>query len=313
MALDVHPQLLRALRAVLETGSFTAASERLGFTQSALSKQIAALESAAGVPLLTRLARGVEPTAAGRALAARADTVLDQLDAAERDLRAASDTPEGRVVLGGFPATAMRLVPRAMARLRATHPAVHVEFVESSTPVQVRRLRAGRLDLAIIAEGSDLPSWSATGMRLEELLAGPLLVAVADGHRLANRGRVDVSELTEEVWVAGRGARGEAQFGVWPTLADAAVAVELREWSARIGFVAAGLGVTTVPTLVAAALPSGVSTVRVDDPGFAGRSLLLARVGELSPAASAVRDTVVAEAHRIAASVPTSAGRGPNS
>ena len=63
MGLDVHPQLLRTLRAVIETGSFTGASERLGFTQSAVSKQVAALESAAGVQLFRRGSRGVEPTA----------------------------------------------------------------------------------------------------------------------------------------------------------------------------------------------------------------------------------------------------------
>lgn len=88
MSLDVHPQLLRTLRAVIETGSFTGASERLGFTQSAVSKQVAALESAAGVQLFRRGSRGVEPTAAGLRLAGRAAAVIDQLDAARRELDA---------------------------------------------------------------------------------------------------------------------------------------------------------------------------------------------------------------------------------
>src|SRR5690349_21406031 len=155
--MDVHPQLLRALRAVLDTGSLTAASERLGFTQSALSKQMATLEAAAGAQLFRRGPRGVEPTEAATRLAARAATILDQLDAAERELASLSAPLGGRVALGGFPTTAMRLVPRTIARVRASHPAIDVDFLESSTPVQIRRLRAGRLDLAILAVGSGLP------------------------------------------------------------------------------------------------------------------------------------------------------------
>ncbi|MFL6126760.1 LysR family transcriptional regulator, partial [Actinophytocola sp.] len=249
MSLNVHPQLLRALRAVLETGSLTAASERLGFTQSALSKQIAALEAATGAELFRRGPRGVEPTEAGNRLAARAATILDQLDAAQRELADLSAPLGGRVALGGFPTTAMRLVPGAIARVRAEHPAIEIGFLESSTPVQIRRLRAGRLDLAILSSGEGLPGWDLTGIELERLPAGALLLAVGPRHRLARAERVAVADLEEEDWIAGRGARGEPQFGAWPTLRRPRVVAELGDWSARLGFVAAGLGVTTVPSL----------------------------------------------------------------
>ncbi|WP_250036321.1 LysR family transcriptional regulator [Paractinoplanes maris] len=296
MSLDVHPQLLRALRAVLETGSLTAASERLGFTQSALSKQIASLESAAGVRLLRRGPRGVEPTEAGHRLAARAAAVLDQLDAAQRELADLAAPVGGRVALGGFPTTAMRLVPRTIARLRADHPSIRIDFLESSTNVQIRRLRAGRLDLALLSSGEGLPDWDLTGIEAERLPSGPLLLAVGKQHRLARTGRVAVADLAGEEWIAGRGARGEPQFGAWPTLPSPRVTAELADWSTRLGFVAAGLGVTTVPSLAAGALPDGVVCVEVDDPQWTGRQLLLARVGTLTGPARAVRSALIREA-----------------
>ncbi|MFG1923069.1 LysR family transcriptional regulator [Cryptosporangium sp. NPDC048952] len=300
MGLDVHPQLLRALRAVIETGSLTAASERLGFTQSALSKQIATLESAAGTRLFERGPRGVEPTEAGTRLAARAAVILDQYDAAHRELEDLPAPLGGRVALGGFPATALRLVPRTIARVRAEHPSVDVDFLESSTPVQIRRLRAGRLDLAILASGEGLPGWDLTGIEVEPLPAGALMLAVGRRHRLASAERVPVADLADEGWIAGRGARGEPQFGAWPTLSQPRVVAELGDWSARFGFVAAGLGVTTVPRLVAAALPAGVVCLEVDDPDWTGRSMGLARIGAVTGPAAALRAALIEEARLIA-------------
>ncbi|MGW6441611.1 LysR family transcriptional regulator [Lentzea sp. NPDC055074] len=300
MSLDVHPQLLRALRAVVETGSLTAASERLGFTQSALSKQIAALETATGTRLFERGPRGVEPTAAGARLAVRAAAILDQYEVAQRELEDLPAPLGGRIALGGFPTTALRLVPRTIARVRAAHPSIEVEFLESSTPVQIRRLRAGRLDLAVLASGEDLPGWDLTGVEVEPLPSGALLVAVGARHRLAGARRVPVGEVAREGWIVGRGARGEPQFGAWPTVTQPRVVAELGDWSARFGFVAAGLGITTIPRLAAAALPGGVVCVEVDDPDWAGRSMGLAWIGRLTGPGAAVRSALAEEARLIA-------------
>ncbi|MEV8378842.1 LysR family transcriptional regulator [Kribbella sp. NPDC056861] len=311
MLIDGHPQLLRALRAVVETGSLTAASERLGFTQSAVSKQIAALEAATGTRLFDRGPRGVEPTEAGDRLAVHAAAILDQYDVAQRELENLPAPVVGRIALGGFPTAALRLVPRAIASVRATHPSVEVEFLESSTPVQIRRLRAGRLDLAILASGGDLPGWDLAGIEVEPLPAGTLRIAVGRGHRLAGARRVPVDELSQERWIVGKGARGEPQFGAWPTLPTPQVTTELGDWASRFGFVAAGLGVTTIPSLVASALPSGVVCVEVDDPNLVRRSIGLAGIGAPSAAAAAVRAAVAQQARRMADSSAgtTSPGR----
>ncbi|MHA3701262.1 LysR family transcriptional regulator [Jatrophihabitans sp. YIM 134969] len=300
MALDVHPQLLRALLAVLETGSFTEAAEALGFTQSALSKQVAALEHAAGVTLFERQARGVRPTKAASRLARRATAVLDQLDVAERELDDLAQPLHGALALGGFPATAAHLVPGALARLRAEHPTLAVTFAEGPTPVLLRRLRAGRLDLAVVAATVATSAEDLAGLLTERLPSGRLQVAVSRHHRLAHLERVPVGELAGEQWVAGRGVRGEPQFGPWPTLDDPTVVVRLADWHARLAFVAAGLGITTVPSLVAGTVPDDVVTLDVDDPERGGGGLLLAHAAELGHAGAALRRALVAVAREIA-------------
>lgn len=302
MALDVHPQLLRALLAVLDTGSFTEAAAALGFTQSALSKQVAALEHATGAALFERQARGVRPTEAALRLARRATVVLDQLDVAERELDTLARPLQGASALGGFPATAVHLVPVALARLRVEHPTLRVTFVEGATPVLLRRVRAGRLDLAVVA-GTVASSDDLAGLRTEPLPAGRLRLAVSRHHRLAHLDRVPVAELAGEHWVAGRGVRGEPQFGPWPTLTDPDVVVRLADWHARLAFVASGLGVTTVPTLVAASLPDDIVTLAVDDPRQRGGGLLLASGAEPADATHALRRALTAVATEIAATV----------
>src|SRR3954468_19227322 len=79
---------LRVLKAVVDTGSVTAAAALLSYTPSAVSQQVAALEREAGTPLLDRVGRGVQPTPAGRLLAERAADLLDRLAAAEAELAA---------------------------------------------------------------------------------------------------------------------------------------------------------------------------------------------------------------------------------
>lgn len=301
MPFDVHPQLLRALCAVIEQGSFTAAAERLGFTQSALSKQIASLETIAGAPLVERHARGVRPTESGRRIAARAATVLDQLDAISFDLEREERLLQGTVTLGAFPAAAVQLVPRALARLRAEHPHLHVDFHESSTETHLRRLRAGRLDLAIVAVGADATNETSEGIDLEPLPSGRLRVAVAAHHELAAAGTVTPDMLAEQDWVVGRPRAAEAHFGAWPTLPSPRIVASLTDWSARLGFVAAGLGVTTVPSLMAGSLPAGVVTIAVDDPALTMGALSLASpTANATPAVEALRRVLRQEAASIA-------------
>lgn len=159
---DVSLVALRVFREVAERGTLTSAAAALGYTQSAVSRQIASLERAARAPLLERRRDGVRLTAAGHVVLRRAVTVLDQIDATAREL-AGLPAEAGTVRLGWFTSAGAVLLPRAIAALRRAHPAITVSTREGSTPALVRSLRAGTLDLALLA--SEPPSAPSTHRR----------------------------------------------------------------------------------------------------------------------------------------------------
>jgi DNA-binding transcriptional LysR family regulator len=148
MVAEFSPIGLRVLREVAQAGSFSAAAHSLGYTQSAISRQVAALETVAGCRLFDRSRHGVSLTPRGTRLLARAVRVLDELDAARREL-AGEQTPAKPVRLGAFAPAAAGLVPTALASLP---PELTVTLREGTTPSLTRALRAGTLDLAVIAQ-----------------------------------------------------------------------------------------------------------------------------------------------------------------
>src|SRR3954447_12727466 len=189
---------LRVLREVASQGSFTAAAVSLGYTQSAVSRQVAGLESASGMPLFERTARGVHLTNAGDALLQRAGTVLDEVDAAQQELAGMADVATGRLRVGAFPTAVAALVPRAMAGFSKRRPGVRISLREGGTPTQLKRLSGGSVDVAVIGF---LPGGEVTRdsrLSLEHLIDDPLLLAVGPEHRLAGRRSVDLDDLAGE-------------------------------------------------------------------------------------------------------------------
>jgi DNA-binding transcriptional LysR family regulator len=287
---------LRVVQEVAARGSFTAAADALGYTQSAVSRQVSTLEQAVGAPLFERHARGVRPTGAGTILLRHAAAVLDRLATAELELAGQRDRLEGRLVVGAFATSLGALVPRALARLREQHAGIAVTLREGPTPTQLRRLRAERIEVAVIAVGAGL-EYSLEGLRADVVLQGGLLVAVASEHRFAQRGWTTVGELEAEDWIVGDPGDGGPQFGPWPTL-DGTPRVQhsVRDWTARLGLVAAGLGISVIPEIMAASLPAGVQAVAVDDPRPQRRSLLAVTGEERSPTAAALVEALHDEA-----------------
>ncbi|BCY09768.1 LysR family transcriptional regulator [Actinoplanes sp. L3-i22] len=287
---------LRVVGQVAATGSFTQAADLLGYTQSAVSRQVAAMEAAAGAPIFERGRRGVTVTAAGEVVIRRATAILADVSATEQELAGLRDRLAGRLTVGSFPAAAMALVPRAMARLKATHPGLAVQLTEASTPALLRQLRAKRLDVAVLGVGSGLPDYDLGDLHLTTVLHGDLLLAVGERHRLADRRTVAVADLAQEPWIVGAGAAGEPQFGAWPTLAEPVIAHTARHWSTRLGLVAAGLGITVIPDLAVRALPAGIRTVAVTDSRWAGRATVAVTRARPSARAQALLSALCSEA-----------------
>jgi len=297
---DVTLTGLRVVREVATTNSFTAAAESLGYTQSAISRQVALMEAATGTELFERQARGVRPTAAGALLARHAATILAAVGTAERELAGLRDQLAGRLTVGAFPAAAAALVPRALADLRTRHPGLTVTVEEAATPALLARLRAGRAEVVVIGVGHGLREYDLTGLHQDLLADNDMRVAVPASHRLAGGGRVHVADLRGETWIAGKGARGEPQFGAWPTLQDPRVGYRVRSWSTRLGMVAAGLGVALLPGLAAASVPHGVEVVTVEDPAWLGRAAIAVTHQNRSVGATAVVQALREQAATVA-------------
>src|SRR5258705_4321557 len=147
---------LRYFIAVAETGSLTLAAERrLHPSQPSLSRQIRDLEDQVGVELLSRGARGVELTAAGRAFMDHARLALIQVEAAVEAARRAAKPDKRRFALGFLTGEEMTWLREAMHILRNELPTVDVTVASRYSPDLAERLARGRLDLAILRPEPD--------------------------------------------------------------------------------------------------------------------------------------------------------------
>jgi DNA-binding transcriptional LysR family regulator len=274
------------LREVAQRGSFSAAAAALGYTQSAVSRQIASLETALGRRVFERGREGVTLTPAGARLLVRATRILDELDAAVRE----ADDALATVRLGAFATALAGIVPDALATLP---PELKVTVREGTTPALTRSLRAGTLDLALLAQTP--PFGSLDEFELTPLSERELVLGVGASHPFARAGAVEVSQLEGQVWVAGRGDSGDSLLGVWPGLTGPAdVRFVVRDWLAKLQIVAAGLAITTLTPGLSGALPEGVRVVAVRGEPLQTRRMVLARrPGPVDAAVARVADALV--------------------
>lgn len=272
---DLSTVWLRVFLEVARHGSFTVAGRVLGWTQSAVSRQVASLEAAlGGTSLFDRLPRGVRLTGAGRSLVPHAEAVTARLRDAGRELASLREAASGRVRVGAFPTADAALVPRAIAAFRARHPGVRLTREEGLTPALLDGLTAGDLDLAVVSTTGRAP---LDAHELHHLLDESLYVAVPAAHPLAGLPSVELSRLADADWISGS-SRPEG------TLLDTAlrhgfrprVAHVVAEWTAKQGYVAAGLGVTLIPALAAESVRPDIALLPVRDEGAPARAVYAA-------------------------------------
>jgi DNA-binding transcriptional LysR family regulator len=279
----VQEQSLQVFAAVARDGTISGAARALRFTQSAVSRQIAALEAETGARLFDRLPRGVALTGEGRCLLAHAEAVLDRLDAARRDLAALREGSAGRLRVGAFPTAVAALVPRALAAFRGAYPDVGLSLVEGLTPVLLDRLLAGEADVAVVSTAPDSPL-DAAAFELHHLLDERLLVAMPRGHRLARRRTVRLAELAADAFIAGSAdAEHTLLRATLPRGFRPRIDIVAAEWTGKLGCVAAGLGVALVPALSVRATPADIALVRVHPDDAAVRRVYAATVAGRSP------------------------------
>ena len=258
---------LRVLRAVVRTGSVREAGVQLGFTPSAISQHVSALERETGTVLLEKAGRGVRPTDAARLLADVADDVLDRLTEAEAALASLRAGRTGRLHLTSFPSAGAALVPPAVAAFQGRHPAVDLVLGVAEPDEALPSLRAGDVDIAVVVEPFGPADAPADDLHRVHLLADPYFVLLPTGHRLTACTDVDLVELAGDPWVDTASAPGHCQAAALDACRAAgftpAYAVQADEYPTTQGFVAAGLGVALVPGLALGLVHDRVVVKRV--------------------------------------------------
>jgi molybdate transport repressor ModE-like protein len=188
---------LRLLHAVASHGTIAAAAAESGYTASAVSQQLSALERQLGTSLLERTNRGVNLTPAGARLTERAATILDLVQAATLEAtQAGPDAPPIALRIGAFPSAISSIVLPAIPALATT---VRLTVVHIEPEPALAELLARRLDAAVIDSYEGQPEPSHPGLHLAGLLTDPLRVAIR-----RDRPRPEaLSDLAGARWVLG--------------------------------------------------------------------------------------------------------------
>ncbi|MDX6271501.1 MAG: hypothetical protein QOD28_2724 [Acidobacteriota bacterium] len=237
---------LRALAAIAETSTFTAAAARCHVTQAAISMQIRQLELETGTLLFVRTPRRCVLTHAGERLLERARRILREHDAALAELSDLSGTAHGRLRLGSASAMfSSDQLPLILKELRARAEHVEVTVTSGTSDALVRQITAGELDIAFIS----LPA-EARGVQTELLLKDELIAIANPDHPLAHKRVISAFELAGQKLILGeRGGNTRrlideffAEAGLRPV-----VAMELSRLTSIKRMVESGMGVGIVP------------------------------------------------------------------
>ncbi len=181
---------LEVIRAVADTGSFTAAAERLHVSQSAVSRQVLLLEEELREPLFLRLGRNVRLTDAGEQLLQLSRRVLTDIRETTAAIVDHQGALKGTLRLGGGMTVCLHVFPDLLKEFRRKHRDVEVKLTTGATHMLVERLRAGALDVALLTlpvEGADL--MQVRVMREE------LLIVTHPSHPLARQKHITPADL----------------------------------------------------------------------------------------------------------------------
>lgn len=186
-----------ALVAVVETGTFSAAAEQLGYTQSAVSQQVSTLERVVGMPLFERPGgrRPVRLTAAGELLLTHGRAVLSRVSAAAADLRALATGDRGELRVGTMPSVGVKILPRLLRKFRAQWPGIEIALRESRGSADlIRAVETGDVEVTFL----DIGPHATGSLEVRPLLEDPMvLLAPADAPeaRLNAVGITDLARL----------------------------------------------------------------------------------------------------------------------
>lgn len=263
--MDLDIRRLRVLREVALRGTIVAAADSLGFTPSAISQQLTALERESGSVLLERSGRRVRLTDAGHVLVDRTEPVLVALEEAKAALEQSRTTIGGELTLAASGSLARAFVVPAIASVANDYPQLEITLHEFESDESLRELKLGQLDIVVTHEYDHERRPPEPELVRVDLFAEDMLVAAPAGRFEAP---VALADLKAEVWAAdpptnscGRAVRSACRaVGFEPD-----VRYNSNEYGVLLAAVVHGGAVALMPSLGLAGAPPGVDVLPVAD------------------------------------------------
>ena len=257
---------LRCFLAVAEELHFTRAAKRLNMSQPPLTQQIQRLEAQLGVRLFDRDKRSVRLTASGVALVDEARQVLAQLDWAVRTVQRADQNDGGHLRIGYVPSALVPGLAEAFRTARPNNRPVTDTWTEMVSPRQVEALQQGEIDLGFAHTPLELGELRTMLLRREKLIA-----ALPAGHRAIKLRRLRLQDLEQEEFVIWPRQGAPGYYDLVQSACNAAgFSPHVGQISSRlqiaVNLVAAGLGVTLVPSSFGALAVPGVMFKKIAEP-----------------------------------------------
>ncbi|MFD6280986.1 LysR family transcriptional regulator [Streptomyces sp. NPDC060209] len=277
----IDVQRLRVLRAVADHGSFSKAAAALRLTPSAVSQHVAVLERSLGAQVVTRSTRGVTLTQAGQIMVGAAEFVAAELEQARQQVERLS-TGRVQLTVATFTSGGRYLLPGAVPRFMATHPSTTLHVREGEPEDTLPLVRQGAVDLALAYHfDGPLPvgPGPSSGLQWTPILEDPLHVVMPEGHRLAGHQALDIAELAAEPWVLGC-LKTEAYLRRYAERAgfEPEVRGTTTDYFFARSLVAAGVGVSLIPSIALVPMVPGLHAVPIKPPTPA-RSIGVATLG----------------------------------
>jgi DNA-binding transcriptional LysR family regulator len=249
----------RQFIAVAEELSFRRAALRLRMAQPPLTAAIKKMESELGVLLIERSNRIARLTEAGRVFLEEARRAVAQADRALNAAQRAGAGLSGSLRVNFVPSVAHDLLPRILRAFGDAHSGIDLNLGEATTAQQVAALTEDRADIGFVMP----PLHNAEGLSIDVLLRDQLVVALPEGHRLANRRSMTLAHLADERWILFPARHGPGLYGrVLSACAKAGfvprAAQETMQMDTIASFVAGGIGLALVPASLAALGRRGV-------------------------------------------------------
>ncbi|MCW5656006.1 LysR family transcriptional regulator [Hydrogenophaga sp.] len=198
---------LQMLLSLAQTGNMSHSAEAMHTTQPGLSKWLKELEADVGMPLFERHARGLRPTAEGKALLAHARRIEAHLDNAREDMLRMREGGSGLVTIGFAGASSVDTVPMAVLRIREKLPTAHIRLLETKPEQLIEALSTGLMDIVVGPSELAAPD---PQIRAEELYVEPIHLVARTDHpifKLEQVGWPDVLRYPWALWAKGTPVR----------------------------------------------------------------------------------------------------------